>query len=445
MDTIVFDKTGTLTEGKPSLTDVIVVANKCTCVVCVVCAVWGLDADSVYVRGVVSGKVAEDSLMVLAATAEQRSEHPLALAVMRAAKARGVTPLPLAEDAAISVVGSGVTCDCALGKILIGNRGFMKAQDIVVNAVADSAMWNLEIQGKTAVLVSLNNEVQGVLGLADVPKAEADNAVRTLRSMGIDIWMLTGDNATTAEALAHKLDISQDRVLAGLLPQDKVSKVKELQAQGHVVAMIGDGVNDSPALAQADLGVAIGAGTQIAIEAASMVLVRSSLHDLVVAFDLAKLVFRRIRWNFMWAMIYNVVAVPFAAGVWFPWTHVLLPPHYAGLAMAMSSISVVISSMLLIRYRRPPLLDDVAVTMPAHAMSAADGVGGGGGGDHQLSGSFWRSSWQGKSDHHGSGSGYNQLPRDEREWEMSLGVDLGLGRAQPSGRERWNAIRDDVV
>ena len=174
-----------------------------------------------------SGTVGEDSLLVLAATAEQNSEHPLAQAIVRAAQKKHLQALPLAEDAAVSVVGSGVCCDSGLGRILVGNRGFMKAQDVTVTAAADAAMWNLEIQGKTAVCVALQGQIFGVLGIADVPKAEADSAVRTLRAMGIDIWMLTGDNATTAEALANKLDISQDRVLAGLLPQDKVSKVRE--------------------------------------------------------------------------------------------------------------------------------------------------------------------------------------------------------------------------
>ena len=293
------------------------------------------------------------SIILLACTAEQRSEHPIALAVMKAGQEHKISPLPLKENAAISYVGSGVSCDSSLGQILVGNRTFMKAQNVVLTAVADSAMWNLEIQGKTAICVALNNEIHGIIGVADVPKPEADHAIRALRGLGMDVWMLTGDNHTTAEALANQLDISRDRVLAGMFPQDKARKVKELQEKGCVVAMIGDGVNDSPALAQADLGVAIGAGTQIAMEAASMVLIRSDLQDLVVAFDLAKVVFKRIKMNFMWAIIYNVISIPFAAGVWFPWTHMTLPPHYAGLAMALSSISVVISSLLLKRYKRP--------------------------------------------------------------------------------------------
>jgi P-type Cu+ transporter len=406
----------------------------------------------VYTIFVIVGEAGQDSLLVLAATAEQRSEHPIAQAILRAAQSRGISPLPLSEDASVSFVGSGVSCESGLGRILIGNRSFMKAQDVIFNAAADSTMWNLEIQGKTAICIALNHEVFGVLGLADVPKDQADSAVRTLRSMGMDVWMLTGDNATTAEALAHKLDISQDRVIAGMLPQDKVQKVKDLQAAGHIVAMIGDGVNDSPALAQADLGVAIGAGTQIAIEAASMVLVRSHLHDLVVAFDLAKVVFQRIRWNFLWALIYNVLAVPFAAGVWFPWTHILLPPHYAGLAMAMSSISVVISSSLLMRYHRPSLIDEAsmmgdnnnnnvttATSILHHTRNTINRIASSTASRHH------NSSHSGGSGSNSSGKGgYNQLPRDEREWELSLGVELGLGSTQ-SHREEWNAIRDDVV
>ncbi len=338
VDTIIFDKTCTLTEGKPCVTDVVPIDHKT--------AASGA-------LGVTFSPTAS-SIIMLAATAEQRSEHPIAEAIMKAAKeGHNVHPMPLAEDAAVSFVGSGVSCDSPMGRILVGNRTFMKSQNLILTPIVDSSMWNLEIQGKTAICVALNEDIHGVLGVADVPKEEADDAIRALRALGMDIWMLTGDNHTTAEALANKLDISQDHVLAGMFPQDKARKVKELQSQGHIVAMIGDGVNDSPALAQADLGVAIGAGTQIAMEAASMVLIRSNLHDLVVAFDLAKVVFKRIKWNFMWAVIYNFISVPLAAGVWFPWTHMTLPPHYAGLAMALSSISVVISSMLLRLYKRP--------------------------------------------------------------------------------------------
>ena len=167
--------------------------------------------------------------------------------------------------------------------------------------------------------------------------------------------MVTGDHRTTADAIAEELAIPSDHVVASALPADKVAKVVELQKMGRVVAMVGDGINDSPALATADLGIAIGAGTHIAVEAADMVLVRNNLHDVVVGFDLANVVFNRIKWNIMWSVIYNVVAIPVAAGVWFPWTRMLVPPQYAGLSMAASSISVVLSSMSLRWYKKPKL------------------------------------------------------------------------------------------
>ena len=217
-------------------------------------------------------------------------------------------------------------------------------------------MWNLEVQGKTAVCVALDGAVLGVLGIADVPKPESLLTVKALQNMNIDVWMVTGDNRTTAEAIAEEFGIPKDHVVSGAMPQDKVTKVKELQKMGRAVAMVGDGVNDSPALASADLGIAIGAGTHVAIEAADMVLIRSNLLDVVVALDLAKVVFRRIRMNFMFALMYNILAIPFAAGVWFPYTHMQVPPQYAGLSMAMSSITVVASSMSLRLYRRPSIL-----------------------------------------------------------------------------------------
>jgi soluble P-type ATPase len=185
-------------------------------------------------------------------------------------------------------------------------------------------------------------------------------AVTALRAMGIDIWMCTGDHKVTAEAVAAEFGIPKNRVIAGAMPQDKVAKIESLVAMGHSVAMVGDGINDSPALARADLGVAIGAGTHVAIEAADMVLVRSNLLDVVVALDLAKVVFRRIRLNFMFALMYNVIAIPYAAGVWYPLTRKQIPPQYAGLAMAMSSISVVVSSMALRLYKRPAALSKLA-------------------------------------------------------------------------------------
>lgn len=312
-----------------------------------------------------------DCLLWLAATAEQMSEHPLARAVLQAAEARELALEPVAEDAATSFVGSGLTCDTSVGRVMVGNRGFLEQQGVTVVSELDAAMWNLEVQGKTAVCIVLDGVVVGVLGIADVAKAEAHSTIHALRGMGLDVWMLTGDSRTTAEALADVFDIPKERVLAGVLPSDKAAKVAELQQLGQCVAMVGDGINDSPALARADLGVAIGTGTQIAIEAADLVLIRGDLHDLVVALDLAKVVFRRIQYNFVWAIMYNVVAVPYAAGVWFPWTHMLLPPQYAGLAMALSSVSVVLSSMALRLYRRPPFLADVLAPKASSMLQTA--------------------------------------------------------------------------
>jgi len=219
-------------------------------------------------------------------------------------------------------------------------------------------MGRLQREGKTAVCVAIDRIPVGIIGISDTPKAEAYSCISALRSMGCDVWMVTGDNQATAEALADDLDIALDRVIAGVLPQDKASKIEELQKMGCHVAMVGDGINDSPALAQANLGIAIGAGTEVAIDAADMVLVRSNLHDLVVALDLAKLVFRRIKYNFLWATIYNLIAIPYAAGVFFPLTKLILPPQYAACSMAVSSVSVVLSSMSLWLYRKPAYISE---------------------------------------------------------------------------------------
>ena len=344
VDTIIFDKTGTLTVGKPIVTDevpFVPVLNP------------GLHSRSSDDSSLESKC---NKMLRLAATAEQASEHPLAKAILDAARNRGLLLENLQPSAFESTTGCGVRCVSNEGVILIGNRSFLEGHEVHLSSVIDSSMWSIEVQGKTAVCVALDSEVLGVLGIADVPKPESLLAVTALRSMGVDVWMVTGDNKTTAEAIADQFDIPKDRIISGAMPQDKVEKVLELQRAGRSVAMVGDGVNDSPALAAADLGIAIGAGTHVAIEAADMVLVRSNLLDVVVALDLAQVVFRRIKINFMFALLYNILAIPFAAGVWFPYTHMQVPPQYAGLSMAMSSISVVASSMALKLYQRPSII-----------------------------------------------------------------------------------------
>jgi Cu+-exporting ATPase len=388
----------------------------------------------------------QDVLLWIAACAEQMSEHPLARALLQSAKLRGLLLEPLGEDVAVSHVGSGVRCISGLGTVLVGNRSLMEASDVVRSQAVEAALWDLEVQGKTAVCVALNNSILGVLGIADVAKSEARSTIRALHGLNIDVWMLTGDSRTTAEALAEEVGIPKDRVLAGALPVDKVDKVRALQDLDQFVAMVGDGVNDSPALAQADLGVAIGTGTQVAIEAADMVLIRNHLHDLVVALDLAKVVFARIRYNFAWAMIYNVVSIPYAAGCFFWYTHLLLPPQYAGLAMAMSSISVVMSSMALRFYRRPMSLlqDDHVLLQPTvlqkatrQLMSIKDGL---------------KETVKQVSRRRSGGQQYQQLARDEQEADQSLGLELGLGgmgglvsARRSSSHNRESSDYDDVV
>ena len=218
-----------------------------------------------------------------------------------------------------------------IGKIHVGNRKFMEANNIVLNPEIDSALWDLEIKGRTAICVALNQVVVGVLGVADCTKPDAAQAISALRSMGIDVWMVTGDNRTTAESIALELEIPKDRVVAAAMPGDKVNKVRDLQRDGKIVAVVGDGINDSPALALANLGIALGAGSQVATEAADMVLIRDQLVDVVMALHLAKVVFNRIKLNFVWATAYNFVAIPFAAGLYYPWFQILIPPQYAGI------------------------------------------------------------------------------------------------------------------
>jgi len=339
--TVIFDKTGTLTEGKALVTDEILMET-----------IIG-QPSTVKLPGL---ETAKERLLRLAATAEQGSDHPLAHAVLNAANFHQLSLEPLGENACESIAGSGIRCKTSEGTVLVGNRSFMEKNEMTVTNILDSAMWDLEVQGKTAVCVALDNKIIGILGICDTLKPEAQRTIEALKGMGLDVWMVTGDNKTTAEAIASQLSIPKERIVSGAMPVDKVLKVEELQNRGQQVAMIGDGINDSPALARSNLGIAIGAGTHVAVEAADMVLIRNNLLDVVVALDLAKLVFQRIKLNFMWAIVYNILAIPFAAGLWFPWTHMLVPPQYAGLAMAFSSISVVASSMSLRLYKRPKYL-----------------------------------------------------------------------------------------
>eukprot|EP00698_Gefionella_okellyi_P017841 TRINITY_DN527_c0_g1_i1.p1 TRINITY_DN527_c0_g1~~TRINITY_DN527_c0_g1_i1.p1 ORF type:complete len:987 (+),score=218.41 TRINITY_DN527_c0_g1_i1:159-3119(+) len=333
---VIFDKTGTLTTGKPAVSDVLVFE-----------------------------KDLEPVLWKYVGAAEAMSEHPLARAITEHARAKcGV--LPQAEGFKVTS-GKGLVCTVDSVEVLVGNRLWISEHGLQLTAAMDHEMSNLELSGKTAVLLAIGGRIAGVIGVADQIKPEAAAAIAGLYQLGLQVWMVTGDNKRTAHYVARELGILDSCVFAEVLPQHKQQKVIELQKQGLCVGMVGDGVNDSPALANADVGIAIGAGTDIAIEAADMVLMKSDLSDVLIAIDLSRKTFRRIRLNYMWALLYNCIGVPVAAGVLYPVLRAILRPEYAGLAMALSSVSVVLSSLELKRYTKPVQLQSGAPPTPTRA------------------------------------------------------------------------------
>jgi len=325
---VLFDKTGTLTRGKPVVTD----------------------------AHVITKEFDEKQLFTLIASAESGSEHPLARAVVNHAHEKlNIINLSQPRDF-IATAGQGLRCNVTDRVVLIGNRGWMRANNVSsLSESVDAMVTTLEQQAKTVIFCALDGALAGVIAIADEPKPEARAVVDYLtRTKGMQVWMVTGDNRRTAHAIASMLGITN--MFAEVLPSEKAAKVRELQDRGLSVAMVGDGINDSPALVQADLGIAIGSGTDVAIEAAEVVLLRSDLRDVIVAMDLAQTTYRRIRINFAWAFLYNLLGIPIAAGVFYPLIHRALPPEVAGLAMALSSVSVVVSSLLLRLYRKPIML-----------------------------------------------------------------------------------------
>lgn len=318
IDTIVFDKTGTLTRGKPELTDVV-----------------KLDATN------------ENEILKFAAIAEKNSEHPLGEAIIEGARIRGIDiPEPEAFE---SMTGRGVSAKYQDRMILLGNRKLMEEKNIDLSKV-DESLRNLEAQGKTAMVVASGNSAMGIVAVADSLKEHAKEAVKTLKRLGKEVIMITGDNRRTGEAIAGQLGI--EKVLAEVLPQDKANEIKKLQQQGLRVAMVGDGINDAPALTQADIGIAIGTGTDVAIESGDIILIKDDLRDVVMAMDLSKYTMKKIRQNLFWAFFYNSVGIPVAAGLLYPFTGFLLNPMIAGAAMSFSSVSVVSNSLLMKRYKR---------------------------------------------------------------------------------------------
>ena len=318
VNTVVLDKTGTLTQGRPVVTDV-------------------LPADD----------MDEEGLLILAACLEGPSEHPLATAIVEESKKRNLPVTTVGNFTALH--GRGVRATLGDRTCMGGNLAMMEEAGVDLGSFPEKAE-ELAAQGKTALYFADEHQVLGLIAVADTPKPTSAAAVAAFRKLGLDVVMLTGDNQRTADAIGKELGVTQ--VMAQVLPQDKERKVKELQEQGKKVAMVGDGINDAPALARADVGIAIGAGTDVAIESADVVLMKSDLLDAVTAVQLSKKVIRNIKENLFWAFIYNIIGIPLAAGVWYPLFHIQLSPMFGAAAMSLSSVCVV-SNALRLKFFRP--------------------------------------------------------------------------------------------
>ena len=320
VNTVVFDKTGTLTEGRPSLTDIYDISN-----------------------------IGEKELIRIAGIAESGSEHPLGQAITRKAKEEILVPNP---DSFEAISGQGIRAMYEGHAIVVGNRRLINDNGITIPEIVDAKLKDFENMGKTAVLVAIDSKLAGILGLADTVKKNAREAIEELKSMGKEIIMLTGDNERTAKFIGESLGI--DRIIAHVMPQQKQEVILKLKSEGKIVAMVGDGINDAPALAQADLGIAIGSGTDVAKETGGIILIKSDMKDVVIALELGKKTVSKIKQNLFWAFAYNTGLIPIAGGALVPFLGVGIfgwLPMLAGIAMAMSSLTVVGNSVLLGRYK----------------------------------------------------------------------------------------------
>jgi Cu2+-exporting ATPase len=337
VEVVVMDKTGTLTKGEPEVTDVVV---------------DGID---------------EPELLALAAAVERESEHPLAEAIVHRADAKGVRRVPV--ESFESVPGHGAVANIDGRRVAVGNVRLMEQQKVELGPLGERRA-ELADGGRTAVLVGVDGRAAGVFGIADAPRPTAVQAVSALHDAGVQVVMLTGDNEATARRIAQQLGI--DIVIAEVLPGDKSAKVRELQEEGRTVAMVGDGVNDAPALAQADLGIAIGAGTDVAIETADVVLMRSDPLDVATVLTIGRGTFRKMRQNLGWAIGYNAIALPIAAGVFEPAFGLVLRPEIAALSMSGSSFIVAVNAVMLKRLRlpAPPPVGDEADERALEPLSA---------------------------------------------------------------------------
>ncbi|MDD5127889.1 MAG: heavy metal translocating P-type ATPase, partial [Dehalococcoidales bacterium] len=316
---VIFDKTGTLTRGEPSVTDVLAM-----------------------------GSMTENEVLYLAAVAEKNSEHPLGEAIVRGARERG---LELKDAQSFNAIpGRGAEAQLDGRAILLGNRRLMAERNVPLEGLL-AQVERLENEGKTAMFVAVDGTPAGIVAVADTLKPTSTQAVAELHRMGLQVAMITGDNRRTAEAIARQVGI--DRVLAEVLPEDKANEVKKLQAEGLRVAMVGDGINDAPALAQADVGIAIGSGTDVAKETGQVILVRDDLLDVVAALQVSRQTLRTIKQNLFWAFGYNTVTIPIGAGVLYPFFAQMVSPELAALLMATSSLSVTLNTLRMRGYVPP--------------------------------------------------------------------------------------------
>ena len=311
VDVVVLDKTGTITEGKPSLTDVLTFSD-----------------------------VTREKLLHLLASSEQHSEHPLAVAILEAAQSEAISLAPVMDFQAIS--GKGIAAYVEAQEVLIGNESLMRQYQVELGE-------HISDQGKTAMFVSVDKKLVGITAVADPIKKNSREAIAELQKMGLEVVMLTGDREETAQAIAREAGV--DQVIAGVFPDGKADVVKNLQAQGKKVAMVGDGINDAPALVQAEVGIAIGSGTDVAIDSADIVLMHSDLLDVVTAIRLSQATIKNIKENLFWAFAYNTLGIPIAMGLLYVFGGPLLNPMLAGLAMSFSSVSVVTNALRLRRFK----------------------------------------------------------------------------------------------
>ncbi|KAF2955279.1 heavy metal translocating P-type ATPase [Marinitoga sp. 38H-ov] len=319
INTIVFDKTGTITEGKPKVTDIYT-----------------------------SGKYSKDELLIIAASAEKGSEHPLGEAIVKAAEGKTLRKV----DSFMAIPGHGIEVKIDNMNVYLGNLKLMKDKNIEITLSKEAS--KLADEGKTPMFIAIDGKLEGIIAVADTVKPSSAKAIEKLHKMGIKVAMITGDNKKTAEAIAKQVGI--DIVLAEVLPQDKANEVKKLQNDGNIVAMVGDGVNDAPALAQANVGIAIGSGTDVAIESADIVLMKSDLEDVVTAIKLSKATIRNIKQNLFWAFGYNTAGIPIAAGLLHVFAGPLLSPMIAAAAMSFSSVSVLLNALRLKTFKKSPVI-----------------------------------------------------------------------------------------